>query len=103
MIFINYRREDSSWCAHALYQFLEKHFASRHLFMDVENRIAGGEDFIQALCREIKRASVMLALIGPQWLTNHAGRSRLHDARDHVREEIDLGAKAKKARDTGLD
>jgi hypothetical protein len=57
--------------------------------MDVDS-IALGQDFRRVLTERLESCDVMLALIGPGWLDSKdgAGRRRLDDASDFVRQEI---------------
>ena len=90
-IFINYRREDSPGVALALFGRLEQSFPTEQLFMDVEGGIIAGDDFVRALEEQVNACDVMLALIGPQWLTlkDEMGQRRLDNPQDFVRIEIE--------------
>ena len=67
-IFINYRRDDAPGVAGRLYDHLAKDFQRRDLFMDVD-AIKPGLDFIKQLDAQVSNCDVLLALIGPHWLT----------------------------------
>ena len=88
-IFINYRRDDAPGVAGRLYDHLAKDFQRRDLFMDVD-AIKPGLDFIKQLDTQVSNCDVLLALIGPHWLTakNKQGARRLDGVRDYVRVEI---------------
>jgi hypothetical protein len=87
-IFISYRRKDTAGHAGRLKDALENHFAGG-VFMDVE-KIAAGQDFVKAIDDAVGKCSVLLVLIGDQWLSvaDSSGRRRLDDPEDFVRREI---------------
>ena len=90
-IFINYRRADTSGAAGRLYDRLEDHFGKDHIFMDVD-QIAGGVDFVDELQAQLSRTNVLLAIIGPNWLTlsdEMTGEPRIFNPKDFVRIEIE--------------
>ena len=88
-IFISYRRSDASGYAGRLYDRLSSHFGADHVFIDVDH-IEPGDDFARTIEERMRRADVVLALIGPRWLTasDDDGRVRLHLDDDYVRIEI---------------
>jgi hypothetical protein len=88
-IFINYRRDDAPGVAGRLYDYLAKSFSHRDLFIDVDY-IKPGLDFVKQLDNQVSQCDVMLALIGPHWLTSEdeQGQRRLHGNKDYVRIEI---------------
>jgi len=87
-LFISYRRDDASANAGRLYDWLERQFGRRNVFLDTQE-IAPGDDFVQVLETRLAEADVLLAVVGPEWLEsrNDAGR-RLDQADDFVRLEI---------------
>src|SRR5215467_4422815 len=90
-IFLSYRRDDDPGFALALFFRLEQSFPPEQLFMDVEGGIKAGQDFVRVLEEQVSACDVMLALIGPTWLTatDEMGRRRLDDPQDFVRNEIE--------------
>jgi len=88
-IFISYRREDSAGSAGRLHDSLAKQFGSDHVFRDVAD-IYAGDDFRQAIEREIGLSDVVLVLIGPRWLgaRDDKQRPRLEDPQDLLRLEV---------------
>jgi formylglycine-generating enzyme required for sulfatase activity len=88
-IFISYRREDSEGQARALSIELEDYIGEASVFMDVDS-IALGRDFRQVLLQSLESCDALLALIGPNWLDakDGAGKRRLDDPADFVRQEI---------------
>jgi hypothetical protein len=89
-IFISYRRGDSSGHVRALLQPLHRRFGRTQIFMDIDS-IEGGEDFVDALQRELSSCRVMLVIIGREWLTAEDPRlktPRLDNPEDFVRLEV---------------
>ena len=88
-IFISYRRDDTSAEARNIRQHLSRAFRRRRIFIDVE-AIPKGRDFLVVLEQDLKQSEVMLAVIGPSWLTvtNETGEPRLSAPDDVVRLEI---------------
>jgi hypothetical protein len=87
-VFISYRRQESSGLAGRLYDRLAARFGDDQVFMDVDT-IALGVDFAEVISQAVSTCEVLLAVIGPRWLTatDEDGR-RLDDADDLVRLEI---------------
>ena len=88
-IFISYRRADTQGWAGRLCDALTQAFGTKPLFFDLES-IMPGDDFVDAIENAVRSASVLLALIGPHWLTTLLpdGHRRLDDPNDLVRLEI---------------
>jgi len=88
-IFISYRREDSDIWVARLVDELRKYFPSGQIFQDIAS-IDPGADFVTALDEALARASAMLVIIGPGWLsaTDKQGRRRLDSPTDFVRQEV---------------
>lgn len=88
-IFISYRREDSIGHAGRLYDRLAERFGRERVYRDID-AIEAGEDFVAAIRQKVDKSDVLLALIGPRWLTatDEEGRWRLADDNDLVRLEI---------------
>jgi hypothetical protein len=89
-IFISYRRRESSDPAGRLYDRLAERFGENQVFMDVD-KIAPGVDFGEEISRAVAACRVLLAVIGPTWLTmaDERGRRRLDDPDDLVRLEVE--------------
>jgi len=96
-IFINYRRDDDPGNTGRLFDHLEQAFAREQLFYDVDS-IAPGLDFVRVLEEQVARCDVLLAMIGPRWLTavDEHGRRRLDKPNDFVRIEIESALKQDK-------
>jgi hypothetical protein len=88
-IFISYRRGDSEGEAGRLSDDLAQTFQEGSVFMDV-NAIQPGRDFRKAIDESIHKCSVLLAVVGRDWLEskNASGQRRLDDESDFVRLEI---------------
>jgi TIR domain/VHL beta domain len=90
-IFLNYRRKDTEDTAGRLFDSLCAHFGEHHVFMDIDD-IQPGVDFDEVVHEAVGNCDVLLALIGPAWLTmvDEHGRRRLDDPDDYVRIELQV-------------
>ena len=86
-IFISYRRSDAGGHAGRLHDRLTQWFDADELFFDVEH-ITPGDLFPRRLADGIDNAKVVLALIGPDWLSEINRRAALPDT-DFVRDEVE--------------
>lgn len=90
-IFISYRRSDSHWAAHEIFERLKKiaRKSRDKIFIDLES-IKPGEDFVKSIERNVKTCDVLVAIIGPNWInaSHDGGGRRLDDPKDIVRAEI---------------
>lgn len=88
-IFISYRRLDSQSAAGRLADHLRENMHGVPLFRDVET-IEPGVDFVDAIGHALQSCGILLAVIGPRWvsLQDAAGRRRLDDPNDYTRLEI---------------
>ena len=88
-IFINYRKDDSSWNALALYNELQKYFSKDQIFKDF-NTILPGDDFVVSIDNALRKCDVLIVIIGKDWLNmkDASGNRRLDDVDDFVRLEI---------------
>jgi TIR domain/S1 RNA binding domain len=88
-IFISYRRQETSDLAGRLADRLADRFGEDQVFMDVDT-IDLGVDFAEAINQAVGTCEVLLAVIGPHWLTatDKGGRRRLDDPDDIVRLEV---------------
>jgi TIR domain len=95
-IFINYRRNDSEGEAGRLFDDLERGFGEQSVFMDVAG-IGAGQDFRKAIDQSVAACSVLLALIGQQWLESRDefGARRLDCPGDFVRIELAAALRGK--------
>jgi hypothetical protein len=88
-VFINYRGEDSYSYGALLYTELARQFGEEQVFLDCES-IPAGADFVEELLNRVRSARVLLAVIGPRWLTatNPTGQRRIDDPADWIRREL---------------
>jgi hypothetical protein len=88
-IFISYRRQDSGGSAGWLSERLSNHFGQDNIFIDIYT-IELGVDFEQKIQEAVTSCDVLLAVIGPAWLTimDKEGQRRLEDPNDFVRLEV---------------
>ena len=88
-VFINYRGEDSHSYGALLYAELCRHFGAELVFLDSES-IPAGADYPGQLLARVRGCRVLLAVVGPRWLstTDAADRRRIDDPRDWVRREL---------------
>jgi hypothetical protein len=89
IIFINYRRTDAGWPADLLTGELGRSFGNTRVFQDVRG-IDAGDDFVAVLDSQLHRATILIVLIGSNWLrvSDKFGRRRLDQEQDWVRREI---------------
>lgn len=94
-IFLSYRREDSQAATALLADALVARFGAARVFRDRDDIVAG-EDFVAAIRRSVEVATVLLAVVGPRWLTatDATGRRRLDRPEDFVRLEIEWALRA---------
>lgn len=88
-VFINYRGEDSHGYGALLYMELSRRFGRELVFLDSES-IPAGADYVEQLLDRVRHCRVLLAVIGPRWLTASRpdGRRRIDDPRDWIRREL---------------
>jgi hypothetical protein len=87
-VFINYRGQDSRSYGALLYVALAHRLGADQVFLDSES-IPAGTDFVDQLLGRARRCRVLLAVIGPRWLTaaGATGR-RIDDPHDWIRREL---------------
>ena len=89
-VFISYRRDDSRYQARMVYTAFTQVVPRENVFMDVDS-IPLGADFRKILRGWVDQCDVLLALIGPGWVSAtdpRTGQPRLMNAGDFVRIEI---------------
>lgn len=94
--FISYRRSQNTWQARDIRRELARRYGDASVFMDTSS-IDYGESFPDRIASAIRGCSVMLVLIGPQWLEPSAGTRRIDDPNDWVRREIEAGLHRREA------
>ncbi|HEU0303505.1 MAG TPA: toll/interleukin-1 receptor domain-containing protein [Gaiellaceae bacterium] len=89
-VFISYRRQETAYPAGWLFDQLAARFGPDQVFKDVDS-IELGDDFVEVIEDAVGACDVLLALIGPQWLTitGDGGKPRIEDPDDFVRLEIE--------------
>lgn len=88
-IFINYRTGDEEASAGLIDLELSRRFGPDRIFRAGKS-IPPGENYIHQLLTAARDSEVLLAVIGPRWLTavDERGRNRLYDETDWIRREI---------------
>jgi YVTN family beta-propeller protein len=88
-VFLSYRREETRHIAGRLADRLAERLGPEQVFMDVDT-IEPGADFAAVIAREVVSCRILIALIGPTWLTSTGRwrRRRLDDPDDFVVLEI---------------
>jgi hypothetical protein len=87
-VFVCYRRRDTQDEAVALARYLRRELGS-DVFLDLD--IAPGEDFQKVIARRMQRSSLVLVLIGPDWLDAVGQRTHTYD---FVHSEVALALRA---------
>jgi hypothetical protein len=89
-IFISYRRQETSHLAGRLYDRLAGRFGKGQVFIDVD-AIEPGVDFAKEIFGAVAACKVLLAIIGPSWLTmaDEHDHRRLDNPDDIVRLEVE--------------
>ncbi len=96
-IFISYRREDAPAHATLLKNALAGRFGESSVFIDVAS-LRPGDNFVRDIEHYVSLSDVLIAVIGPRWLSLLEERRRaLDNATDYVRVEIEA-ALARQAR-----
>jgi TIR domain len=94
-IFINYRAADTGWAAWALYFKLEAHFGAGNLFFD-KGTLRGGMQWLEEIKSGLAGAGVLIALIGPSWMSKLVAHLQ-SGAQDYVVKEIDIALRNSKS------
>ncbi|MFI1203059.1 toll/interleukin-1 receptor domain-containing protein (plasmid) [Streptomyces sp. BHT-5-2] len=84
-VFLNYRTGDGEKTAALIDQELSRRFGRKSIFR-ASKSIAPGAAYPESLLTALRRSSLFLAVVGPDW-TNF--QHRLHDPEDWVRKEIE--------------
>ena len=95
-VFLSYRRDDASGHAGRLHDDLVGRLGAGSVFQDVVS-IGPGERYRRLITDAIDGSDVVIAVIGRQWsATDQQGRSRLDDADDVVRAELEAALSAER-------
>ena len=91
-IFICYRRDDAAGWAGRLHADLQAGLPGVDIFRDIDD-IPPGVKYSAYIANAVGSCDVLIALIGPQWLTagTTGGARRLDDPGDFIRLEITAG------------
>jgi cold shock CspA family protein len=89
LVFISYRREETSGHAGRLYDRLEAQFGEQEVFMDLA--LEPGLDFVEQINEAVGSCRALIAVIGPEWatVTDEEGQPRLMNPDDLVRLEVE--------------
>ena len=87
-IFVNFRTGDETFAAVLIDEKMTQRFGSDAVFRDARS-IELGEEFTAKLWGSLAESQILLAVIGPRWLTIETdGVRRLDMPGDYVRDEI---------------
>jgi hypothetical protein len=87
-ITISYRRDDSGVITGRIFDRLAAHYGRDSVFRDIDN-IPPGADFRRHIYQVLDESDIILAIVGPRWVGPRANQSRLANAADAVRLEIE--------------
>jgi TIR domain len=88
-IFISYRRVDTEPWAGRLFTELRRRFGHLEVFMDIKECVPRGANYETKIREALASCNVLIALIGPKWLTCMQDNiRRLDNPNDWVRTEI---------------
>ena len=91
-VFVSYRRSDSSSAARQIADALKARFGTDNVFFDTRD-LAAGTDWHRDIEERVRASDVIVAVIGPQWVTiaDERGRRRVlqPEEEDVVRTEIE--------------
>mgnify|MGYP001224387527 CR=1 FL=1 len=95
-IFISYRHDECKYMAITV-ELALKHRLPEHCVFRDERNLTLGDDLKKVLERAATNCTLMLVLIGPQWVTRKdpSGNLCLYNADDPVRKEIQLALKSR--------
>ncbi len=91
-VFVSYRREDAAAHAFLLHERLMQRFGEANVFLDVAV-LQAGMDWRKAIHARANACGVLIALIGPQWLSimkRSAQRNVVEAVDDVARGELEL-------------
>ena len=92
-IFLNYRRSDEPGFVQALHQKLQLAFPGE-VYMDVDGANEPGDDILEVIQNRVAESDVLLAVIGPRWLSELNARKNANS--DYVVAEIQLALEHRK-------
>ena len=75
-VFLNYRRADDPGHAGRLYDHLKAALPDGHVFMDIDgSSIPLGAKFSHVIDAQVRACDVLIAVVGPRWLSLLQGRT----------------------------
>ena len=94
-VFINYRHEDTWGEALLLFDRIANRFGAENIFLDTRS-LQPGMKFLEEIKGHLPACGVLLALIGPRWMSSMRTREEAavaEPAEDYVRFEIEYALK----------
>jgi hypothetical protein len=91
-VFLNYRHQDTQGTAWALYMKLEERFGATNVFFD-NGSLRPGMRWFDEIKSNLGHSGVVIALIGPQWMSSLAAQLQ-RGGEDYVVKEIDLALRS---------
>lgn len=90
-IFISYRRRDTGQIVASIYNYVAEAYGPENVFIDTRD-IPDGQYFTLVIEHNVRDASVMLVVIGKDWLgIEDDGHRRIDEPADLVHAEVRLG------------
>jgi len=86
-VFVSYRRADTAAYSGRIYDALVRRFGSDCVFMDLEG-IDIAADFVEVIDRSVRSSSVLLAVIGQEWLRTPPAEDGAPPREDYVLREL---------------
>jgi hypothetical protein len=88
-VFINFRNGDEPFGAVLIQLVLASQLGPHNVFRSSDS-IAPGDDYVACLTEAVCRCELVLAIMGPRWMsvTAASGRPRIHDPDDWVYREL---------------
>lgn len=94
-IFISYRRGGVKARTYRMADALKLRFGAENVFLDIES-IAAGARFADVIRESIRSSTVILIMIGPNWVNMKRGDCRrLDDPEDNLRIEVETALKSR--------
>src|SRR5512144_1193175 len=96
-VFVSYRRSDSPSAARQIADALRAQFGSENVFLDTQD-LRPGTDWHRDIEDRVRASDVIVAVIGPQWVTiaDERGRRRVvqPEEEDVVRTEVEAALRS---------
>jgi hypothetical protein len=88
-VVISYRRSDSPAMAGRICDQLKLRYGNASVYMDIDN-VPLGIDFREHIHQALDQANVLIVVVGPKWIGDHDGQSRIAEDSDFVRAEVEV-------------